>query len=479
MRPQIVSLQLSPDAHTPITLQIVESFKEAIRTGRIKPGEILPSTRLLAASLKVSRNTVLDAYDELAAEGYVVGRRGSGSYVADTLPDALEGTAPERLRDHLAFTLTAVPSIPDIPPTVLSCLTGQADSRLLPTLALARTYRKALESRASATPRQHDLTSGVNLRAHILELLEQGSGLRGTMANLLLTSGFQAALELVAGVLLSPGDVVAVEEMGARKHWDILRRSGADLEPVAVDEEGLDVEALEALAQRRPVRAVLLSPRCQYPTTVELSAPRRKALLRWAEAQGVALLECDAESGLHYGPLTPSPLAADDREGSVIYLGTFTKSLFPGLPLAHILAPTPLIARLASCQRQQGQEADPVFQGAMTELFLEGEFHRHLARLRTALLSRRDALHQALSVHLGERITYELPNVGTAIWIQVGPEVDVERWAERSVNQGVAFTVGQRYRFDGAPVHALRLGFASHQEDELEEIVRRMTAAWE
>ncbi len=477
MRHRLISLELDPHSRTPVTLQIVTALIAAMRDGRLGPGDALPSTRLLAESLKVSRNTVLDAYDELASEGYVVGRHGSGSYVADPLPTPLARSLDYLPPDRLAFPLAATPNIQDLPPTVLSCQTGQADPRLLPTAALARAYRKALESRATATPRQKDLASEGHLRAQLLHLLRQTAGLGGTQGNLLLTSGFHAALRLVAESLLEPGDVVAVEGLGALRHWETLRAAGASLEPIPVESTGISVEALQALGRSRKLRAVLLSPRCQYPTTVALSPEKRGELLRWASAQGVALLECDAESGIHFGHATPVALAAEDRAGSVIYLGSFAKALFPGLPLAYVHAPTPMVAHLAARQNLQQAGADPVFEGAMVDLFLEGEFHRHLARLRTALRLRRDALCAAVQDHLAPWVDYQVPDMGMALWIGVHDQVDVEAWAARSVAKGVAFTVGRRYRFDGGSLQALRLGFASHEEGELRQVVTRMAAA--
>lgn len=477
MRNKRIDLTLDAASRQPITLQIVEGLKAAVRDGRLRPGDGLPSTRTLADSLGVSRNTVLDAYEELAAEGYVSGRGGSGSYVADPLPpDHRETCAPER-GERLGFSLPQAARVERLPDTVFSCLTGQVDPRMLPTLALARAYRKAMESRATARPRQRDAVSEAHLRTCILELLGQTVGLAGTPGNLLLTGGFEAALQLVAGSLLAPGDVVAVEELGSTRHWGILRQAGARLEPIRVDEGGLSVEALQEASAALPIRAVLLSPRCQYPTTVPLAAPRRRALLEWARAHGAALLECDAESGIQYGASAPVPLAGEDEGGNVVYLGSFTKAFFPGLPLAFILGPRPLIAHLEASPWHQELGADPVFEGAMTGLYLDGEFNRHLSRLRTTLLARRNALDAALRAHLGDSVTHVLPEVGMAIWVQVRDGLDVGSWAERAVQHGVAFSAGTRYQFDGKPVQALRLGFASHREAELEEIVRRMAAA--
>ncbi|MBI1753543.1 MAG: PLP-dependent aminotransferase family protein [Acidobacteria bacterium] len=471
-RPFSFALDLS--SGSTLTLQIVEGFKEAIWTGRLRPGDPVPSTRPFAEALGVSRNTVLDAYQELAAEGFLFAQRGSGSFVADPLPPGFAALGSGQPRETLAFALAPAPS-PEAPRSAaFSCRTGQVDPRLVPGLALARAYRRALEGRASAKPSQKDRIRENRLKDGLAALLEGMAGIAGTSENLLLVDGLDTALRLVAGALLNPGDCVAVEALGSRRNWTILNQAGAVLEPVPVDEDGISVEALMRLSARKRIRAVLVSPRCQYPTTVGLSQPRREALLRWARNKGAAILEFDPESGVQLEPSAPLPLASEDTCGSVIYFGLFAKALSQGLPLAYVQAPRPLAAHLAAHSHRQGLAANPVFEGVLADFLLEGEYQRHLARLRASLLLRREALVGALRAELGGRVQFQVPRIGMAIWIRLPQDLDVVRWSERAARNGVGFSAGSRYHFSGAPVQAIRLGFGSHTAEELKEIVGRM-----
>ena len=186
----------------------------------------------------------------------------------------------------------------------------------------------------------------------------------------------------------------------------------------------------------------------------------------------------DAESGIIYEEnRAPSPLAAEDTTGCVVYLGSFAKTLFPQLSLAYIHAPAALITHLSEWHLTPEHSPDPLLESAVADLFLEGEVHRHLGRLRTASLTRRDLLTSALQTSLGKVLTIRPPALGMSFWLPVAPDVNLDAWTERSIRKGVAFTKGREYAFDGGKVQAIRFGFASHREEELLVIVHRMAQA--
>ncbi len=479
MRARPLNLQLDPASGASLVVQIVEQAKAALRSGELRAGDPMPSTRQLATQLDINRNTVVLAYDELASEGLLTSQHGSGSFVVDPLPPSFQAVErPFEPRQGLGFKVEAPAGSPrpsDTPSAILSIRTGHADPRMLPSLALARAFRRSLKGRDQERLANPERLGSERLRKHILELLVQTAGLHGSLENILLTSGVTAGLRLLAQALIEPGDIVAVEALGSRQHWDVFRQAGAELKPIAVDRYGFQVDDL---IEAGPVRAVLLSPRCQYPTTVPLAPERRSRLLAWASAHGVAVLECDAESGLVYDERNaPAPLATEDQHGCVVYLGSFAKTLFPQLSLAYLHAPVSLIAHLAEWFLTAEHSPDPLTDSAVADLFLEGEFHRHLARLRTASLARRDTLAGALKASFGPVLTVEPPAMGMSFWLPVVAGLDIDAWSERCMRKGVAFTKGREYAFDGQSVQALRFGFASHREEELLEIVRRMTQA--
>ncbi|HEV8320630.1 MAG TPA: PLP-dependent aminotransferase family protein, partial [Myxococcota bacterium] len=299
-------------------------------------------------------------------------------------------------------------------------------------------------------------------------------GLAADAGALVVTRGSQMALALVARALLRPGDVVAVEAYGYRPAWDALRLAGARLVPVPVDGEGLRVDLLES---RRHVRAVYVTPHHQYPTTVGLSAARRLRLLELARARRMAVLEDDYDHEFHYEGRPVLPLASADRAGVVVYVGTLSKLLAPGLRIGFAVAPEPLLARVAALRTLTDRQGDLAVEAAVAELLEDGEVQRHAGRARRTYQARRDALAAALRAELGGALSFDLPAGGMALWACTAPGVDADAWSARALARGVGLHPGRRFAFDGRARGALRLGFAAHDERTLREAVRRMAAA--
>ena len=359
---------------------------------------------------------------------------------------------------------------------------GVPDLRLVPRTALARAYRRAL---AEARPRGRstldygDPQGHPRLREALGEMLAALRGLAAPKESVLVTRGSQMALDLVARALIASGDVVAIESLGYRPAWAVLRAAGARLAPLPVDEHGLDVDALVSLAARERVRAVYVTPHHQYPTTAVVSAGRRLALIELARARRIAVIEDDYDHEFHYEGRPVLPLASADPAGVVVYLGTLSKILAPGLRLGFVVAPAPLLEKLAAIRTFIDRQGDHTLERAVAGLLEDGELQRHARRARRAYLARRDALIDALGKHLGGALTFEPPAGGMAIWARAAPGIDVDAWAERALDRQVAFSTAKRFAFDGRKRGFVRLGFAALDEKELGEAVRRMAASLE
>jgi len=475
---------LEPGSELPVYLQIAHALMRDIHAGRFSPGESLPGYRTVAERLGVSRNTVMAAYAELRAEGWIVSTPGEGSAVASLLPahlpPGLEQSARVRAKPAMGFDLAGETPAAAVAPQrrLLEVASGVPDPRLLPGAALARNYRRALtQGRAygAADPQGHP-----RLRAALAHLLSRGRGVPTTEAQVLVTRGTQMALVLVSQALFSPGEAVAVEAMGGRGAWDAFARAGARCLPVPVDEEGLQVDALEPLLRTERLRAVLVTPRRQYPTLAVLSPGRRARLLSLAQANRFAVLEIDQDSEMQLEGAPAAPLAAAaGAPGVVVHLGTLSKIFSPDLRLGFVHGPAPLVARLREVRAVLDRHGDPVLERAMAELMEDGELQRHLNRMIQIYRRRRNALCAALRRTLAEVVSVESPSGGLALWVPVRPGVDVDRWAARALERGVSFQPGRQFAFDGAPVQALRMGFANYPEPQLEEVARRMQAALE
>jgi GntR family transcriptional regulator/MocR family aminotransferase len=284
------------------------------------------------------------------------------------------------------------------------------------------------------------------------------------------------ALDLVARVLLGRGDAVAVEALGYRPAWDALAAYGAKLVPVPVDAQGLDVDALARLARRRKLRAVYVTPHHQYPTTATLGAARRLALLELARAHRFAILEDDYDHELNYDGRPILPLAARDEAGTVVYVGTLSKVLAPGLRVGYVVAPRKVQDSLVRARLRLDRQGDLVLERALASLFEEGEIERHALRMRRTYRARRDAFVALLRDQLGDRLSFTVPLGGMALWAEAFG-IDVDAWAARARKRRVVLQTGRHFTFDGARLSCLRLGFAALDEDELARAVHILRAS--
>jgi GntR family transcriptional regulator / MocR family aminotransferase len=285
------------------------------------------------------------------------------------------------------------------------------------------------------------------------------------------------ALTLTARALLRPGDSVAVEELGYRPAWEAFRAAGATLIPVAVDRDGLDVDALARIADRTTVRAIYVTPHHQYPTTVTLKAARRLALLALARARRIAVIEDDYDHEFHYDGRPVLPLASADDAGLVVYIGTLSKILAPGLRLGYIAAPQAVLRSVVAIRSSLDIQGDLATEAAIATLIEDGELQRHVARVRRVYANRREILANSLGRTFGDGLEFTLPAGGMALWVRVRSPVDMEAWARRSIQHGVSWYTGRRYAFDGRPRPFARFSFAWLNERELPEAVKRMAAA--
>ena len=495
-----LSVDLRPDldAPEPIFLRIARALSSDIRRGRLRPGAELPGSRALAQALGVHRNTVLAAYRELTSEGWIESQTTRGTFVSATLPEskphrlapapAARAAMPSRAGFDLGPPLDPY-ARPRPPKGTLALYGGAPDLTLVPIAELSRAYRKALRSEGRALLDYGDPRGHERLRSALATMVSTVRGVAASPASVLVTRGSQMALDLCARALLAPGDVVAVESLGYRPAWEALRLAGARLVPIPVDGSGLQVEALESLCRRERVRAVYVTPHHQYPTTVVLSPGRRLALLALCKRERIAILEDDYDHEFHYEGRPVLPLASADEAGVVVYVGTLSKILAPGLRIGFVVAPEPLVERLAALRTFVDRQGDQATERAVAELLEDDVVQRHARRARRLYRARREALASALREHLGQALSFDLPAGGMALWCCAAPGIDVDAWAERAARESVLVHTSRRFLFAPPPIGdagasgrrgsqsppaAFRLGFACLDEDALREAVRRL-----
>jgi GntR family transcriptional regulator / MocR family aminotransferase len=474
-----LAVTLDREAEYPVFRQIARALTTDIVRGRLRPGTRLPGTRTLARQLAVNRNTVLAAYADLAAEGWVTASAASGTFVSARLPDPPAGAvrrAPAALPGFAARPAPATRGRAVHPRGTLDISSGQPDLAMIPAELLGRAYHRALRLGHERLLGYCDPAGHPGLREGLAEMVSATRSLPAGAANILVTRGSQMAWTLIARALLEPGDTVAVEHLGYRPAWEALRHTGARLAPVPVDPAGLRVDVLAGLARTTRLRAVYITPHRQYPTTVTMAAERRMRLLDLASRYQFAVIEDDYDHEFHYQGRPVQPLASLDDRGNVIYVGTLSKVFAPGLRVGFVVAPAAFVESLVAHRVVLDLTGDHVVEAAVAELLRDGEIQRHVNRLRRVYARRHDALLTALDTHLPRVVRVTPADGGLGVW-GTADGIDVDRWAQRALDHGVAFHPGRRYAFSGESLPCLRLSFAPLSERQIDEAVRRMARA--
>jgi GntR family transcriptional regulator/MocR family aminotransferase len=371
--------------------QLYQALRERILDGRLTGRTRLPASRDLAALLGISRNTVTRAFDQLYAEGYVEGRVGDGTYVADLAserpaPQPLaSGPAPsaalQRLQQHhLPLPVTGAPRAFRIGVPAFDLFPFETWARLQ-----ARFWRKPSAARLG----YGDPAGDAVLRELVAAYLRSSRGLNCDPAQIVITCGAQQAISLCAQLLVQPGERVAVENPGYRAVGHAFAVAGGELRGVPVDGDGLDTAALAAIED---CRLVYVTPSHQYPTGVTLSLARRLELLEWAEQRDGWIIEDDYDGEYRYSGTPLTPLAALDRQARVLYVGTFCKIAFPALRLGYLVLPPALAEAFARRRALDMRHSEIGTQAVMAEFIAAGHFQRHVRRMRQAARARLEAL---------------------------------------------------------------------------------------
>jgi GntR family transcriptional regulator/MocR family aminotransferase len=412
--PPVIAIERT--SAVPLYRQLYDRYREAIVERRLRPGERLPSTRTLAAELRISRMPVLNAFEQLLAEGYFEARVGAGTFVASSLPDVRPAAAgvgapsqdsqpPERsarraVSQRSGSVLRAAPE---------AWLQGWGAFRVSQPAVDRFPFQvwSALVARHSRNPRASRLNYGSALgdlpfREAVADYLRTSRAVRCDAGQIMVVSGSQQALEIAARVLLDPADRVWVEEPGYSGARDVLTLAGAQLVPVPVDGEGLDVAA--GIARDPQAQAACVTPSHQYPLGATLSASRRLQLLAWAAREGAWIFEDDYDSEYRYESLPIASLQGLDRDARVIYIGTFSKVLFPALRIGYLVIPADLVARFAAVREAMDIFPPTLYQAVLADFLSEGHFARHLRRMRQLYRERRDALVATIRQELGDEL---------------------------------------------------------------------------
>lgn len=463
---------------TPLFRQLYSQLRSAMLSRRLRPGTKLPSTRELARLLGVSRSAVVAAYEQLLAEGYTSGRRGSGTYISSDLPEPIEGSAQRRKRVVAAMTSRAAPIKPIGDFVDVTVQSEQRPFNLGRTLVDARTeklWRKLNAGASRSLDPVHlgysDPRGTIELRKTICDYLQAARAVRCDSEQIVVTTGTQQAVDLVIRVI-GPGKDVWVEDPGYPLTRQALIAAGAKAHPIPVDRQGIDVGA--GIKSAPNAGAAFVTPSHQFPTGVVLSMARRLELLAWARKKNAWIVEDDYASEFRYGGRPLASLQGLDEGERVIYIGTFNKALFPGLRMGYAVVPRGLLRAFVAARYLMDRQPPTLSQAVVAAFMQEGHFAAHLRRMRLLYRDQRDHLVAALQRRLGAELSVEAPDQGMHLvaYMRRGlSDVAIERAGRE---HGVIVRAMSRLHVAAPPRSALMLGFSGYPSRSIAPAVERL-----
>jgi GntR family transcriptional regulator/MocR family aminotransferase len=477
----VIALRVDRDGPEAAYRQVYDQLRAAILSGELAPGTRLPPGRALASAAGVARITIARAMEQLAAEGFVESRPGAGTFVTAALPGA-----PGEGR-HVAFhppltswgrrtlALHKAGRASDARRPEIDFGFGRSFAGSFPYDVWRRLLGRYLSTDDAMLSRYGSAAGFSPLRRAIADYLARSRGVRCVADDVVIVSGAQQALDILARLLLSPGDEVLVESPGYRDAFALFRLHQARLVGVAADDHGLPVDDIPAECR---ARLVFVTPSHQFPKGGTMPLARRQALLAWARQQAAVIVEDDYDGDLRYEGGSLAALQGLDEDGRVVYLGTFSKVLFPALRLGYLVLPRALNRPFVQAKDLVDRGASTLMQAAVADFLAEGHFERHLRRLRRLYGGKRRVLVAALERYLGGRVRYSAVAAGLHIMLFPEAGVDEARLVDEAAARGVRVYAGAPFHLQSPSPPSILLGFSGLEDDAIIEGVRRLADAW-
>jgi GntR family transcriptional regulator/MocR family aminotransferase len=460
--------------------EIYRQVRRAILDRRLRPGDRLPPSREMARSLVVARATVTVAYERLAAEGFVAFRQGAGTFVGELEAPAGRDKITHRssgvIQPRQIWQSIELPAAAFHKPARFDFRTGLCDASLFPDRAWRRAVTWALRSSVTTGGAYEHPAGHHDLRAAIVRHIGISRGVEASADDIIITNGTQQALDLLARVLLAPGDGIAVEYPGYGPPRQLFKALGIQVFPVPVDREGLIVDALP-----RGVRAVYVTPSHQYPLSVTLTLPRRRALLAWAERNNAAIIEDDYDSEFRFGGRPLEPLQTIDGAGRVVYVGSFSKTMLPTLRLGFLVTPPSLRAALHKAKFVSDWHSSTLAQAALARFIDDGAFARHVRRATAVYRKRHEMLAATVTRDFADHLDLIPSTTGLHV-TALARKLSADRIAvvaSRAAERGVAVQIVSGFAVGASPQAGVMLGYGAIPTAHVEEGLRQLRACFE
>jgi GntR family transcriptional regulator/MocR family aminotransferase len=485
---QLISMDLAIalDSRLPQPLhqQIYEELRRAILTGRLLPRQKIPSTRSLAKSLGISRTTVTQSYEQLLSEGYLQTIIGSGTYVCAQLPDDLlhsvpvitdekQNASPIQLSQQGKRLTKTLFSLQTEVNTAISFRYGRPALKDFPRKLWCKLLSRHCKADLDWLDYATDFQGYLPLRVAIAHYLARARAIKCDREQIIITNGTQQALDLVMRLLIDPGDSIAMEDPGYLSARRVFLSHGVNLLPVPVDDSGLMVEKL-ANSDGERIRMVYVTPSHQFPTGSTLSLPRRLELLLWAQQHDALILEDDYDSEYRYGDRPIPALQGLDLRDCVIYIGTFSKVLFPSLRIGYLVVPPHLVSLFAQVKWLSDRQLPTLEQKVLAEFIADGYLESHIRKMRSLYDQRRQVLVQALNTHFGEQVTIFGENAGIHIMVKFDTHLSDETIIKRAETVGVGLMSARSSYLNSWSQGEFIFGYAELDEMQIQEGISRL-----
>ena len=498
LRPWELNLTITRECSTAIHVQIANKIIEDIQNGRLSAGIALPGTRGLANKLNVNRKTVIQAYDELISQGWLATESKRGTFVTarvltvnEQSQSAIANQATEFVDDLALSSNRYFNGLNRVEHDIRSMQNKRAnsefihfsdglpDSRLIPLEALSRAMRHALIVSARNNKLAYsDPKGAIILREAILQMLNMERGLNANTEQICITRGSQMGIWLLANVLIKQGDFVAVEKLSNPLARDAFKANGAHIMNIEVNAHGIDLDHLEVLCRLHPIKLLYVTPNCHIPTAVSMPHANRIRLLALAELYDFIVLEDDSEFPFGYSEKNSLPLASIQPSQRIIYIGSLSKVLAPGFRLGYIIASDLLIRQCVYRAMLIDRQGNTVTELAIAELLHTGEIKRQMLRSLKVYDERRAFISTLLQKELSDFVSFELPEKGLALWLNVDNQVRLNVFKKEAELQKVSVVLGNYYSHTQTEISAIRLGFANLNLDEIELGIKRLKQAF-
>lgn len=470
------TINWKPNKSSPVPLhkQITDYIKEKISNGEWTIGYKLPPQRLLAKAWEVNRSTIVTAYDELMAEGLIEGKSGSGTKVIHNTWNLLTTTPPPDWNSYVKSGIHK-PNLPTIQeinqaefiPNIIRLGTGELSPDLFPAATMKQVLEKLSTKEISFG--YEEAKGLMPLRKKISNYLET-IGIQASPSSILIVSGSLQALHLISVGLLHKGSTVLTEKPSYLNSLHVFQSAGMQLVGIPLDREGIKVSQIPQYRKLHKAALLYTIPTFQNPTGTLMTAQRRNQLLSICQQEQLPLIEDDVYRELWFDEKPPKPLKAFDKDGLVLYLGSLSKTLSPGLRIGWVVGPEPVIDHLADIKMQTDYGSSSLSQWAAVEWFSNGLYDQHLNEIRKELKIRRDFTLNILNKYLSGLATWEKPSGGFYIWVRLSPPISIRKLFEMGLSEGILLNPGNVY--DNQADQYVRISYSFASLSDLETGIR-------